>query len=246
MTSGPANVAGGRPSPWIYTTRLQKGGALFDDMRQLVRSWRDAPADPQRDDVVRANTLNKGTRARLADVYSRAFLPRFVEGPIPKAWKFVRPLEDVEAPVQIVRPVYYWITAIAEPMIGDFCREVIFPQRSLFGGSLGTGEALNWLNCKGCPWSADVAIRVVRGLLAALRDFGVLEGRARKRLANTTLALRGFAYLAFCFQLLGATNRSLFDHEDWQLYLLTPDDVERLFLLAHQERHWRSWRGVWQ
>jgi hypothetical protein len=131
-------------------------------------------------------------------------------------------------------------------MIGDFCREVIFPQRSLFGGSLGTGEALNWLNCKGCPWSADVAIRVVRGLLAALRDFGVLEGRARKRLANTTLALRGFAYLAFCFQLLGATNRSLFDHEDWQLYLLTPDDVERLFLLAHQERHWRSWRGVWQ
>ena len=26
-------------SPWAYTTRLQKGGALLDDMRQLVRPW---------------------------------------------------------------------------------------------------------------------------------------------------------------------------------------------------------------
>src|ERR1035437_7228716 len=70
--------------PWIYTTTLQKGGALLDDMRQLVRSWSDAPEAAQRESGVRSNILNKGTRTRLADVYRRAFLPRFVSGPIPK------------------------------------------------------------------------------------------------------------------------------------------------------------------
>jgi hypothetical protein len=44
---GPANArrsskAGVRPSSWIYTTRLQKGGALLDDMRQRVRTSREA------------------------------------------------------------------------------------------------------------------------------------------------------------------------------------------------------------
>ena len=98
-------------SPWAYTTRLQKGGALLDDMRQLVRTWSDGPVAAQRDSGVRSNILNKDTRTRLADVYQRAFLPRFVSGPIPNAWKLVRPLEDVGAPIHIVRPVYYWISA---------------------------------------------------------------------------------------------------------------------------------------
>src|SRR5947208_16800297 len=96
---------GSNRGPWIYTTRLQKGGALLDDMRQLVRAWSDAPVAAQRDSGVRSNILNKDTRVRLADVYQRAFLPRFVDGPIRNAWKLVRPLEDVGAPFHIVRPV---------------------------------------------------------------------------------------------------------------------------------------------
>jgi hypothetical protein len=224
------------PGPWIYTTRLQKGGALLDDMRQLVRTWIDAPVAAQRESGIRSNILNKGTRTRLADVYRRAFLPRFVGGPIPNAWKIVRPLEDVGVPIQIVRPVYYWISAKAEPLLGDFCREFILPRQAIGRTGIGTAEVLHWLSEKGCPWSPAVAVRVARGLLAALRDFGILEGRSRKRLANLALPVPAFAYLALCLRRQGAASRSLLAHEDWQLQLLTPGDVEQLFLLAHQER----------
>lgn len=205
-------------------------------MRQLVRAWTDAPTNTLRDDAVRANILNKGTRARLADVYRRTFVPRFIEGPIPNAWKLVRPLEDAETSVQIVRPVYYWISAKAEPLLGDFCREFILPRFTTVRTGIGTEDVLNWLAGKGCPWSEAATIRVARGLLAALRDFGILEGRARKRLANLALPLPAFAYLALCLRRQGAASRSLLAHEDWQLQLLTPGDVEHLFLLAHQER----------
>lgn len=221
---------------WISTSRLQKGGALLDDMRQLVRVWGDAPAEAQRDRALRSNVLNKRTRARLADVYRRAFLPRFVNGPIPDAWKLVRPLEDAQAPIQIVRPVYYWITAKSEPLLGDFCREYILPRQAIVRAGIGTEEVVNWLGSKGCPWSQSVATRVARGLLAALRDFGILEGRAQKRLASVLLPVPGFAYLARCLRETGAVSRSLLTHSDWQLFLLNPDEVERLFLLAHQER----------
>ena len=148
----------------------------------------------------------------------------------------MRPLEDVGAPIHIVRPVYYWISAKAEPLLGDFCREFILPRHAIVRGGIGTEDVLNWLSGKRCPWSEAATIRVARGLLAALRDFGILEGRARKRLANLALPVSAFAYLALCLRRQGAASRSLLAHEDWQLHLLTPGDVEHLFLLAHQER----------
>jgi hypothetical protein len=215
---------------------LQKGGALLDDMRQLVRTWNDAPFEEQRASGIRSNILNKQTRNRLADVYRRAFLPRFITGPIPNAWKLVRPLEDAQAPNQILRPVYYWITANAEPILGDFCREVIFPRQSIVRAGIGTEDVLRWLNDKGCQWSPAAATRVARGLLAALRDFGILEGRARKRLTSLALPVQSFVYLALCFMLNGTASRALLTHQDWQLFLLGPHDVEHFFLVAHQER----------
>jgi hypothetical protein len=236
MTAERTGPSSGSRGPWIYTTRLQKGGALLDDMRQLVRTWTDAPVAEQRDIGVRGNILNKGTRTRLADVYQRAFLPRFVDGPIPNAWKLARPLEDVGAPIRIVRPVYYWISAKAEPLLGDFCREFILRRQATVRTGIGTEDVVNWLSGKGCPWSEAAAIRVARGLLAALRDFGILEGRTRKRLANFALPVPAFAYLALCLRRQGAASRSLLFHEDWQLQLLTPGDVEHFFLMAHQEK----------
>ena len=167
MTAEGTDPRSTSPGPWIYTTRLQKGGALIADMRQLVRAWSDAPVAAQRESGVRSNILNKDTRTRLADVYQRAFLPRFVSGPIPQSWKLVRPLEDVGAPIHIVRPVYYWISAKAEPLLGDFCREFILPRYATVRGGIGTEDVLTWLSGKECPWSEAATIRVARGLLAS-------------------------------------------------------------------------------
>jgi len=221
---------------WPYTSRLQKGGALLEDMRQLVRHWSDDPARAQRDAGIRSNILNKETRNRLTDVYQRAFLPRFVNGPIPNAWRLVRALEDAGASAAILRPVYYWITATAEPLLGDFCQEVLYPRQADARIGVDTMMVLSWLNEKGCPWSPDVATRLARGLLAALRDFGILQGRARKRLGDPAPPLGSFAFIAFCLRLHGATSRALPFHRDWRLFLLSPEDVERLFLHAHQDR----------
>lgn len=219
-----------------YNTRIQKGGALIEEMRQLVRTWQDTASEGQKEATIRANVLNKGTRTRAADILRRIYIPRFVEGPVPNAWKLVRPLEDVEASPQITRPVYYWVTAKAEPMIADFVGKYLFPRLTRAHSSVEQAEVLDWLRAKGCRWSPTVSIKVARGLLAALRDFGILEGRTKKRLANTRLSVGSFAYIAFCIQKVGSYGSPITFHADWRLFLLSVPEVEHYFFEAHQRR----------
>ena len=63
-----------------YTTRLQKGGALLEDMRVLVRSWNDGGSDRERDRVIVENVLAKKTKMRAGDIYLRALLTSFSQG----------------------------------------------------------------------------------------------------------------------------------------------------------------------
>lgn len=209
---------------------------MFEEMRQLVRIWTDAPLDANKTEVIRLNPLNKATRARVVDVLNRIFVPRFVEGPIKDSWKLLAPLERLGAPASIVRPIHFWLTALAEPLAYDFVCEFLAARRAQGLRAIDVNESAAWIASKGDNWSEVVTIKVTRALLAALRDFGVLEGKARKQLASPPLPLPSFAYIAFCLQQSGVAVRNFLSHPDWRLFVLAPADVEHLLLEAHQQR----------
>jgi hypothetical protein len=119
-------------------------------------------------------------------------------------------------------------------MIADFSKEFLLPRSVAGFTSVEQSEALAWLKTKGCGWSPDASVKVTRGILAALRDFGILEGRARKRLSNTRLPISSFAYIAFCLHNLGSYGSQITFHSDWQLFLLSVRETEQNFFEAHQ------------
>jgi hypothetical protein len=84
-------------------------------------------------------------------------------------------------------------------------------------------------------WSEAVQRRVVQGLLSALRDFGILEGSVKKRLAFVDLPLDAFAFAAFQLHGEGRSGKALLHDPEWRLFLLPEGTVERFFLEAHQE-----------
>jgi hypothetical protein len=84
----------------------------------------------------------------------------------------------------------------------------------------------------GKNWSPSVTSRVARGVLAALRDFGLLEGASKKRIAPVYLPVESFAYIAFALHREGVGGPQLVQHRDWQLFLLSPPVVEQMFLEA--------------
>jgi hypothetical protein len=121
-------------------------------------------------------------------------------------------------------------------MIADFLKEFLFPQSATAHAGIEQSEVIAWLGTKGCNWSPTVSVKVARGLLAALRDFGILEGRAWKRLATIRLPISSFAYIAFCLQELGSYGGQIAFHPDWRLFLLSVRDVEQNFFEAHQQQ----------
>lgn len=210
---------------------------MLGDMRQLVCRW-----DSKRDDVTPhrfvRDVLPKATHARAKDTYIRAFLPRMIEGSPKDAWKLCAALEDCLPSMEVVVPFYYWITARAEPILYRFATEELYSLARSGNVGIGTSELTNWIRktCQqeGKAWSDIVIIKVARAMLAALRDFGILNGASKKSIAASHLALEAFALIAWCLRNQLEDNRDLKTHPDWRMFLLSPDNVERLLLEAHQ------------
>jgi hypothetical protein len=176
------------------------------------------------------------TRARAADVLRYTFLPRFVKGQPPHAWKIVRALEDRNLPVEIIRPIYYWITARTERLLYDFVCVELQHRAGSQVQRITIDDVCRWISSQlatyGKAWSTTVTIRVARGVLAALRDFGLLEGASKKRIAPIYLPIESFAYIAFALHQEEVSGPQLVQHPDWQLFLLSPPIVEQMFLEA--------------
>lgn len=224
------------------TTRLQKGGALLSDMRRLVAAW-SANSGSEDASALVMRTLGKPSLARAHDTFIRAFRPRFLEGSPPQAWKLARALEDSGADPETAKAFYFWITARSETVLYQYATDELMAARSSGHGQIKVEDAMRWLRDRlrsgGKEWSPTVTRKVARGMLAALRDFGILQGSVVKTIAPRHCPLEAFALIAFCLHEMGASGRALLDHPDWHLFLFDTHDVERAMLECHQ----KGWLG---
>ncbi len=223
-----------------YTSNLQHGGALLEDMRLLVQNWSDnAPNSLQKQNTLLQNTLAKKSKKRILNILTSTFSPRFLKGDPPNAWKILRPLEDQNTPLEVLKPIYYWISCRGEAFLYDYVREEIFPKSKTPDLSVTIDHTTTWIKKKiaqyNLAWSDSVAKRVAWGILAALRDFGILEGTQRKKIAPIYIPLEAFVYIAFALHKLENSGEKLVNHPDWTLFLIHRSEVERLFLEAHQQ-----------
>lgn len=85
-----------------------------------------------------------------------------------------------------------------------------------------------------CAWGDYTIRRVSQGLLTTLRDFGVLQGVVKKRIAPFYLPVQAFSYIAFYLKQHQPSGTRLLDLADWKLFSLHHEGVERFFLEAHQ------------
>ena len=208
-------------------------------MRLLVRYWQEIDDSRYNDATLAKDLLNGRTSSRVRDILSQVFLPRFVNGNPRNAWKIVRELEDCNAPVEIIRPVYYWITARNERLLYDFVCDELFLKNERREKNVTINAVIEWINSQlaayGKTWSTAVTTRVAQGILATLRDFGILEGAVKKRIAPVYIPMESFAYIAFAIWHGGTTGVNLVNHHDWKLFLFSSGVVERMFLDA--DRH---------
>jgi hypothetical protein len=219
---------------------LQKGGALLAEMRRLVLVWNDRSDAADR--IVAGNALSAPSRTRARDVVNRAFVPRFVRSNPSNLWRSVGTLERGGWSTPALLPVHYYATAAAEPLMWDFVTDVLFDRVSSGRSEIRIEDVERFLRASpperfvGHRWSSAVTLRVARGLLAALRDFGILRGAVRKQVSPLYLANESFAFLARLRHELGRRGVAQLRDPCWRLFFLTDVAVERFFAEAHQRK----------
>lgn len=230
-----------KESTRAYTTRLQKAGAAIEDSRILLRHWSDAiPTEQLTDKLISENVLGKTSRMRMKDVITRVFVPRFVHGEPKDAWRYLQTLEVGGIDSTTMASLLYFHTARSERILYDFMVEEVFARFKVGHNEIGVEDAVSYISKVTAPekkdgaWTDTVSLKVARGMLAALRDFGILKGKAKKRLASVFLHPQAFALLAFISNQQLRSVDKIIHSDDWKLYLLSPEAVERKLLEAHQ------------
>jgi hypothetical protein len=224
-----------------FTSNIQKGGALLDDARRVVEVWdleQDVSANLSR--ISDQNLLAKPSRARADDVLLRVLRPRLVE-PGPQVIAALKQL--LPSPRGFV-DAYYFEATRGDALLAAFAEGPLYEwwERGRIGvdvESVSTWLAELAARDQTPPWTETIRTKVARGLLAALRDFGILSGAVRKEFAPPSISIAGFGYVAFRLHEDGASSRALFASPVWRRWLLDTARVTELFHEAERQGLWR-------
>lgn len=224
------------PSP--YTTKIIKAGALLPDTKALLSCWDpgQSVADNLRQ-IRHRNLLAKTSRSRVEDILA-IFRQRYLgEESVTKALAY---LVQNRCNGKSIDRILYFHTARADALLRDVVIDVLVPRWAQGMTQVSVAELhrtlRQWVLAGKTTsiWNDGTLRRVVQGLLATLRDFGVLQGAVHKRIAPAYLSLLAFCYIAFYLKQKQTSGTKLLNMEEWKLFFLSREGVERFLVEAHQ------------
>ena len=221
-----------------YSSKIIKAGALLADTKTLLAHWDVAAsvhANIER--IHRENLFGKASRSRVADVLA-IFRQRFLrEDSVTRALVV---LVRKQLPAASLDRILYFHAAQSDLLLHDTVTKIVAPLHARGITDIDTLEIQRhlekWVDggkTRG-DWSEPTTIRIAQGLLSTLRDFGVLQGAVKKRIAPAYLPVAAFAYLVFYFKQHQPSGAKLVELPDWNLFFLPPEGVERSMFEAHQ------------
>jgi hypothetical protein len=222
----------------LYSSRILKAGALLDETKMLLSVWDEFSSTV--DNIARfrqENILGKASRSRSNDIL-RAFYQRYLVDE--RVMRSLILLIKGKCPANSINHILYFHTAMSDSLIHDFVADFVSSKYRRGLQSISVNETSEWIKKKISAgktvrlWSDNTIQRSSRGLMSALRDFGVLKGLRDKQIAAIYVPVEAFCYIAFYLHLLGLSGKSLLESPEWRLFLLEAHDVERLFIDAHQ------------
>jgi hypothetical protein len=221
-----------------YSSKIIKAGALLPDTKTLLTAWDpelSISANLQR--VRRQNLLGKTSRSRAEDILA-IFKQRYLtEEEMARA---LATLVKRQYNGNTLDRILYFHAVRADSLLHDVVVELLSPQ--WFRGIMEIDNSeiesalSKWVR-EGRTWApwGDTTVRAVRkAVLATLRDFGVLQGTVKKRIAPSYLSVQAFAYIMFYLKQHQPSGNKLLDLPDWRIFFLPREGVERFLLEAHQ------------
>jgi hypothetical protein len=225
------------PAP-RYTSRIIKASALTGDARLLLAEWDlSRPVAHNLEDARRRNIFGKASRQRVEDILI-IFRQRYFDD-LDVGAALVT-LAQTDASGGWLDPLLYFFAAQNDIILRDLVVDVIYTRQLAGFGDLPVEvvvRAIRQWVAEGkttTGWGDATVVRVAQGALAALRDFGVLQGAVHKRIAPIYLPTPAFAMVALWLHRRQPSGERVLHSDEWKLFLLPAEGVERFFIEAHQ------------
>lgn len=225
-----------------YSSKNSSKGALLTES-EIVFSYlakNNCNLDSARHAVIHDNILAKRTyqtRKRCwAVLHSRYFPTKFADGhlnPIIAIYK-------TNASKTMKRGVLYYHFVTSDLFAYQATTMLIYnlAHRGLTNISPRTVDEFLDSRAESHPeinvWSHNTRNGLVSHYLSSLRDFGILEGKTRKRIHRPMVEEALLLYIATVLKDCGKSSRDILASEDFKLFLLTPADVTNRFIEASQ------------
>ena len=230
-----------------YSSRIIKASALIADTRVLLHSWNvDRSVEENLARARSDNIFAKASRSRVDDILA-IFRQRYFSQP--GVGEALAIFAQAPGQSQTLDRLLYFYSARNDRLLHDVVTEVIAPRQEAGLSDLPFVEverAIGQWVAEGKtaqPWGSQTVERVTRGVLATLRDFGILEGQVHKRIAHVALPVEAAAFVAFVLSRQDQAGDRLRGNPDWRLFFLAETAVERLLMEAHQ-RHYLSYHAA--
>ena len=222
----------------LYTSKIIKAGALLTDTKTLLANWNETLSVQENLSLFRQeNIFGKASRSRVEDILN-IFRQRYLVSP--SVTRALIVLVKNRFPSEGLDRLLYFHSAESDRLLHDTVTDILANLRMQGRSEISLEDAQTalkrWVS-EGKTvgkWSDYTILRVARGLLSTLRDFGVLQGAANKRLATVYLPVESFAYVAFYLRQFQPSGERLIQDPEWRLFFLSHDLVENFFMEAHQ------------
>ena len=237
--STPDPAAAEEAEKGIYTSRIIKASALISDTKVLLSEWDLTLSVAENLERARQeNIFGKASRQRIDDVLT-IFRQRYFTDP--DVGEMLVTLTQQGAPDGWIDPLLYFFSAQNDRTLRDLVVEALYPRQMAGYSDVPVDYVVRTIRtwvAEGkttSAWNEKTTLRVAQNALAALRDFGVLEGKAHKRITPFYLPTPTFAMTALWLQKREHSGDRVLHSDDWKLYFLPITGVERFFIEAHQQ-----------
>lgn len=222
-----------------YASKIIKASALLSDTKMLLAHW-DECADvlTNLDRMRQDNVFGKASRSRVADILA-IFRQRYLTDD--EVLRVLVVLAKGGMPAEALDRILYFQALRSDALLHDVVVEVIGGLISQGRHDVSTRQVQEWIHRQVVegkterPWGEETTERVAQGVMATLRDFGVLQGAVNKRFALAYLPVPAFAFIAYMLHRRERSGDRLLHDPEWRVFFLMPQAVERFFLEAHQD-----------
>lgn len=221
-----------------FSSKIIKGGALLQDTRTLLSAWDTIQSVNENLRRMRyQNLLGKSSRSRVEDIL-HIFRQRYLtEESVTRALvKFV----NRQSNGNTLDRILYYHSMRADSLLYNLVLDVLLPLWENGIQEVDIPDIEKYLRKwveegkTSGTWGDYTIRRIAQGSLSAFRDFGVLQGAKKKRIAPAYLSIQAFSYITFYLKQHQPSGAKLIDLNDWKLFFLSSDGVEHFLIEAHQ------------